>query len=191
MMRHPDVPPSDADLAAVVAARSADDPAAGRAARAACDQLYRRHAGKLLAFLSARCPRADLDDVHQEVWVRVWRTAPAGWRGGNFRAWLFQIARTVVIDFARKRRPAELGEADPADDRPDAAAALLAAERAAALERCLQKLDAESADLVRARLANESYGAICDRTGMKPERAYKLYLQAKASLQSCVERALS
>ena len=43
-----------------------------RTAQQAFDALYRKHARLLLAFLSSRVPRHDLDDVHQTVWGRVW-----------------------------------------------------------------------------------------------------------------------
>ncbi len=64
-------------------------------------------------------------------------------------------------------------------------------ERMAILKRCLDGLDAVSAALVRARLGGEDYAAICGRLGLKPERAHKLFHQAKDRLRHCVERAPS
>ena len=39
---------------------------------------------------------AEFEDLHQKVWVRVWGHLPDGFRGGNFRAWLFQVAPAVT-----------------------------------------------------------------------------------------------
>ncbi len=181
-------PLDDEQLAGVVALRANS----GRemdAARDAFDQLYRRHARLLLAFLASRCPRADLDDLHQEAWKRAWDHLPGGFHGGQFRAWLYQIARNALIDHARKRRPEPLGErgealAEGRDGAPDTP--LLEHERMATLQRCLGQLDAEAAALVRARLGGEDYAAICEALQMTPARAHKVFHRAKGELRACV-----
>src|SRR4051794_37643012 len=135
--------PTDEQLAAIVARREESDPAS-RAARAAFEVLYGRHAPPLLAFLAARVRRADLDDLHQDAWRRAWQHLPAGFRGGNFRAWLFRIARNLVIDRGCKPHLEALieGETLP-DDRPEPPdARLIEHERREALRRCLERLDA-------------------------------------------------
>ena len=82
----------DERLAAIVSDRDRSDRAM-RAAQDAFGQLYQRHARRLLAFLAARVPRCDLNDLHQEVWLRARRHLPSGFHGGNVRAWLHQIAQ--------------------------------------------------------------------------------------------------
>jgi RNA polymerase sigma factor (sigma-70 family) len=183
-------PLTDEQLAALVARRdwSASD---WREAQDACAQLYGRHARPLLAYLAARVRRGDLEDVHQVIWERVWQRLPDGFRGGNFRAWVFQIARNYLIDRTReRRRPELLAEEYDAPDargrRPDSV--LIEREQLETLRRCLSCLDRETADLVQARLAGESYPDICRRLGLKPERAHKLFHQAKEQLQTCVAR---
>src|SRR5438105_2887060 len=84
----PDNDPSDEQLAATLAQREQSGQAL-RAAQDAFRDLYQRHARKLLAFLAARVHRNDLEDVHQEVWERIWKHLPEGFHGGNFRAWLY------------------------------------------------------------------------------------------------------
>jgi RNA polymerase sigma factor (sigma-70 family) len=181
-----DVP--DDELAAACARRG-ESPHARHQAEAAFRTLYDRHARRLLAFLGGRVDRAAVDDVHQDVWAKVWHGATQ-FRGGNFRAWVHQIARTVVIDHQRKRRPEPLAdEANLVDPRPwDPSPG--DADRRDALARCLQKLEqanARVADLVRSRVAGESYDAFCGRTGIPPDKAYRAFHQAKAHLQACVE----
>src|SRR6188768_666708 len=88
---------SDEELVATCARRD-DSLRQRRLAETAFHALYDRHAKRLLAFLGGRVNMAALDDVNQDVWAKVWRSLPTGFRGGNFRAWIHQIARNVVID---------------------------------------------------------------------------------------------
>jgi RNA polymerase sigma factor (sigma-70 family) len=183
--------PSDEQLAADIARRD-ESPAALRAAQEACGQLYERHARKLLAFLAARAPRSVLEDLHQDVWRRVWQHAPRGFAGGNFRAWLHTLARNCIIDHSRKRGTDAIPDGAPLEDerQPRALDLLLEEELQAALKACLEKVAPQAAALVQARLAGESYQDICQRIGMKPERAHKIFHETKIALQSCVERGV-
>jgi RNA polymerase sigma factor (sigma-70 family) len=182
---------SDEELAAEISGRDASE-RAFRAAREAFEGLYRRHAPLLLAFLSSRVHASDRDDLHQEIWQRVWVSLPAQFHGGNFRAWLHQIARNAIVDLGRKKRSSAL--ADPllvVDGRSEQAhTLLLEQERKEALERCLKALKSELATLVRARLGGDSYADIRGRLGLRPEQAHKMFHLAKAQLKTCVEGSL-
>jgi RNA polymerase sigma factor (sigma-70 family) len=181
---------TDEELAAVCARRGS--PGYRVRAEAAFRALYDRHARRLLAFLGGRVGMDVLDDVSQDVWAKVWRTLPTGFRGGNFRAWVHQIARNTVVDQQRKRKTAPLpADADLIDRRQWDGARAAEADRRDALARCLQKLEranARVADLVRSRVAGESYDAYCGRTGVPAAKAYRAFHQAKARLQACVEQ---
>jgi RNA polymerase sigma-70 factor (ECF subfamily) len=185
-----DTATSDEQLAAIIARRGSSETAM-MAARNAFGRLYERYARRILAFLAARVRRDELEDLSQEVWQRIWRALPDGFDRWNFRAWLYQIARNVLIDSRRRKRPEPLGDderlLDPRGDPPDEP--LMERERMAALKRCLDQLGAEAAELVRARLAGEGYPEICGRLGLMPAKAHKLFHQAKVYLQTCVERA--
>lgn len=180
------------DVLAAECARRDESQDARELAESAFRTLYDRHAKRLLAFLGGRVSMAVLEDVHQDVWAKVWQAMPTGFRGGNFRAWVHQIARNVVIDYQRKRRPEPLAEeGNLIDHRQSDDTRFDEAGRRDALTRCLQKLEranAQVADLVRSRVAGESYDAFCGRTGMAADNAYRAFHQAKAQLQACVER---
>src|SRR4051812_9515789 len=94
----------DETLIAVIVRRGESDRAM-RAAHQAFQLLYLRHGPLLRAFLSGRVVRADLDDLHQDVWRKVWARLPDRYRPGNFRAWLHQVARAMIIDQHRRRKP--------------------------------------------------------------------------------------
>jgi RNA polymerase sigma factor (sigma-70 family) len=184
------MPLTDEQLAAVIRERdlSADH---SRAAQDACAELYRRHARPLLAFLSGRARRADLDDLHQVVWERVWRYLPESFVGGNFRAWLYQIARSRLIDESRKKRPDRLGDRDLPDARTgNSGDELLEQEQLATLQHCLEQLAERAARLVRARLAGVDYETIGKELGLQPAQAHKLFHTAKGQLHECVRRSL-
>jgi RNA polymerase sigma-70 factor (ECF subfamily) len=168
-----------------------DSDEALRAAHEAFEQLYQRHASRLLAFLAVRLKRSDLDEVHQEVWLRVWERLPRSFHGGDFSAWLYQTTRHYLIDRSRKKRPVSLSEdADFADDQASPDEVLVEQERQAALARSLEQLEGRAAELVRSRLAGESYEEICPRLGLKPERAHKMFYQAKATLKAWIEQEM-
>ncbi len=184
-------PVADERLAEVVARR--DDPGGSIAsAKSALDQLYRRHAPLLLAFLLARARRAEAEDIHQLVWLRVWRKLPEA-KPGPFRGWLYQIARRLLIDQSRQKRPESLAEAEAgtiADQRaPSPFGRMIEGERAQALEGCLAELTEPAALAVRARLAGEDYESVAATLRITPEQAHRLFYKAKESLKSCVERA--
>lgn len=183
---------TDEQLAACVA-RRAVSAADRREAQDALRRLYDRHAPALAAFLSARVARDDVEDVHQAIWERVWERLPDCFQQGNFRAWLFQVARNYLIDRSRKHRPEPLPAAAEAllPDRQnhDPAQALAERERHEVLRGCLRRLEASLADLVRARLAGEEYESICDRLNITTPQAHKMLHRAKQLLQACVKKS--
>jgi len=188
-MKSNSVETPDDQLAAACARRG--DPHARRLGHAAFRTLYDRHAKRLLAFLGGRVSMAVLDDVHQDVWAKAWQALPAGYRGGNFRAWIHRIARNVVIDHLRRRRHEPLADdGEVVDRRQWDRSRAVEPDRHDALARCLQKLERASArlaDLVRSRAGGESYDSYCARTGMPADQAYRAFHRAKAQLQACVE----
>lgn len=86
--------PSDADLLAAVA-----DGSTG-----ALETFYRRHVGWVTVRLTRRCSDPGVvDEVVQDTFVAVWRTA-GRWTGkGEAAAWLWGIAIRRLIDALRKR----------------------------------------------------------------------------------------
>jgi RNA polymerase sigma factor (sigma-70 family) len=183
---------SDEELAAQAVQRDA----AGRPsepARRACSELYDRHAPSLLAFLAARVARSQIDDVHQAVWQRVWEMLTKQRFAGHFRGWLFTVTRHYLIDLSRKKSPEAMPEGtDMTDtDQDSPPAQLIETERWQALSDCLEKLDRSAADLVRGRLGGEAYEVLCERLGLEPARAHRLFHSAKEQLQSCVQHAMA
>jgi RNA polymerase sigma-70 factor (ECF subfamily) len=89
-------------------------------------------AAQLRPFLSRRVAASEIDDVLQEVFLRLQRGLPGLRDEERFTSWLFQIARSSIAEHQRTRArhplTAASGQpevaADPADDDREAARSL-------------------------------------------------------------------
>jgi RNA polymerase sigma-70 factor (ECF subfamily) len=72
---------------------------------AAVDLLVARYRPVLFSwFVGMTGNYADAEDLFQELWFRVIRHADR-FNDVSFKAWLWKIARNLVIDFRRKKKP--------------------------------------------------------------------------------------
>lgn len=85
-------------------------------------------ATRLRPFVARRVSPAEIDDVMQDIFIRMQRGLPALRDEDRFTSWLFQIARSSVAEHmrTRSRHPlpdgddAEEAAAEPADDDREA-----------------------------------------------------------------------
>lgn len=146
----------------------------------------------LLAFITNRCrSRHDAAELAQETWLRVWKSVSTQFDGTDFRAWLYRIARNLMVDHYRRKVPqplAVLPEPEPPAE-PDFVDA--PSDTAVALAGCLEQLSGEHMTIVRARLKGEGYETISQRLGIPQNTAMTRFHRAKQQLQDCVSRKLS
>lgn len=150
---------------------------------------------RLRRFVARRVPAADVDDVLQDVWVRMQRGLGALRDDERFTAWLFRIARSAVAEHgrARARHPlpagADLAEApaEPDDDERAAATALsgcvagFVAELASPYREALTLVELEGLS------AREAAGrAGVSVSGMK-SRVQRGRAQLRALFEKCCE----
>ena len=83
----------------------------------ALDALIERHRRMLFGFILNRMAEADeADEIFQETWIRVIRNI-GSYRERNFPGWIVRIARNIVIDRVRRRKPVISLDAQPEEGR--------------------------------------------------------------------------
>ena len=138
--------------------------AAQRGDRSAFGELYERYARVVHGLLLARVPRADVDDLVQDVFLAAWNRLAALREPEAFGGWLTTIARNRAADFHRRAPDAvELPDDLPAhDDTAERADAI----RLLTIVRSLPEAYRETLVL---RLVEGMTGPeIAERTGLTP-----------------------
>jgi RNA polymerase sigma-70 factor (ECF subfamily) len=80
------------------------------------DHLIETYQHRLLRYLLHLTGRRELaEDLFQETWIRVLERGRQYDGRHEFSTWLFRIARNLVIDNLRRRRPASLDSLTDAD----------------------------------------------------------------------------
>jgi len=136
-------------------------------------QLYERHGAVLLTFLTRLTGDRRLgEDLLQETFVRVYRSRGEYQATGRFRAFLFTIARRLVIDWRRRQNAMWLEDSETletlqaperAEDRAEAR------DLAERLEAALRRLPASQREIVLlSRYAALSADEVAQITGSTP-----------------------
>lgn len=138
--------------------------------RIAFDRLYVATSAKLFGTcLRVLKDRAEAEEAVQEVFIRIWLKADRfSVTGQSPMSWLIAVARYHAIDRLRARREAAGGMDDVAlevrDPAPGPEAKTVAAGERRRLEGCLDELEADRADAVRAAyLDGDSYADLAAR----------------------------
>jgi RNA polymerase sigma-70 factor (ECF subfamily) len=134
----------------------------------------------------------DVDDVLQNVYIKVYRGL-AGFRGeSRLSTWIYQIARNEAINAARRRRPQgpPLEEAIlPAGEASDPEATYGKRELGRQMEAAMASLEENYRMVLELRYMGErSYEEIAEITGL-PMGTVKTYIyRGKAQLKKILER---
>ena len=132
----------------------------GQGETGALSELIERHGRKLYGYLLRLTGARDrAEDAYQEVWLRIMRSAGGYDSRDRFEAWMFTVARNIVIDAGRKsqrRREDRLEESEEEglstldrepDPGPDPEAEMQGRELGAALEAALATLAPEQREV--------------------------------------------
>ena len=127
-------------------------------------EFYDRWSGRLLALIvQILVDRAQSEEVLQEVFLEIWRTAPA-------RAWAVTMARRRAIDRVRSSQAARDREDQWRDYMPDTDLTLQAVEDRLVGEEVRRALDAvgepQRSTLVMAYFTGLTHTEIARRTGV-------------------------
>lgn len=112
------------------------------------------HEPLLRSWLRSQCPeRSDVDDVIQESYLRIWRARTAE-PIRSTKAFLFRVARNVMIDLLRRNRnspfesQADLAALPVADECPDPVECLTANEKRQLLADAIAALPPRGRELM-------------------------------------------
>ena len=161
----------------------------------AFEQLIERHqtlvAGTVARMLGSN---SDVEDIAQQVFIRVWKSAGRYVARAKFTTWLLKITRNLVFNEMRraKRHPHLPVQIDPeAEEMPlkDEAMAtpdanLLQAELQAEIEKAIMLLpDTQRMALVLRRYEELSYEEIADVLDLSVPAVKSLLFRARTELR--------
>lgn len=157
---------------------------------------FREVEARLRSFVSRRvASAADVDDVIQEVFLRLSQSVGSLRDEDRLAPWLFSIARNVVTDHHRRAaRERPLGEGElalPEDDREDAPDARpLEDELAACVARFVAELPPEQREAITlVELEGVSQKDAAERLGLSHSGMKSRVQRARAELRRRFERA--
>jgi RNA polymerase sigma-70 factor (ECF subfamily) len=83
----------------------------GRGDRSAFDMLYARYKQPLYGDLYRNCGNeASIDELFQDIWLKVVASSSRYKRQGKFRSWIFTMAHHCIVDFYRKSGRQAVGQ---------------------------------------------------------------------------------
>ena len=158
--------------------------------KAAFGVLYERYARDINAFVLSRTRgHPELArDLTSQVFTRALSALP-NYRSSSFRGWLYAIARNLVIDEYRRRKPiASLDIAGHVPlDQPGLDEQVIVADARAQLHAALGQLGDVPQEIVRLRLQGMTGGEIADRMGMSREAVKSAQYRAFAKLRDILQ----
>lgn len=175
--------------------------------REAFAKLYERSSAKLFGVvLRIQRDQAAAEDILQEVFVKVWRSA-AGFDAAQSQplTWLTSVARNAAIDSLRRQQTQPQIQtrhrADDDDDAPDAVdlaadespgplELLSRATEARALNHCMQDLNAmQKQSLALAFYDGLSHAEVAEKMAQPLGTVKSWVRRALLSLKNCLEHA--
>ncbi len=153
--------PSDELTALVVRARAG--------CLAAQSELVRRYTRRVSGLLRRIVPvRSAVEDVGQEVFIKMVRRLGRLRDPSVFECWLFTMARNAGLDFIRRQRcqPATVNDSFLMLSAPESESAQAVSEIMAAFECALVRLNAKDRQLITLIVQGHSYGIVAARAGL-------------------------
>ncbi len=150
----------------------------------------------LRAFLSRRAPASDVDDLLQDILVRVHnRRGDAAIE--NVEGYVFQVAHSTLVDHARRNQVrcreqhVELAESHHPTDEFSPERVLVGRQQMACLTRALNELPARTRDaIVLVRFEGMSYKLVAKHFGISVSAVEKHVMKAMAHLTARMQEQI-
>ena len=150
--------------------------------------LVRRHQHSVRAIAWRMTGREDAaDDITQETFLRVYRSAGSYRPTAAFTTWLYRIVVNLCLDRARAPRMVDLPEDAPAPETADGP--LLRAERLEAVRKAVAALpERQRIAVILHRFEGLSHAQIAAATGWSEPAVESLLTRAYETLRAALEQ---
>jgi RNA polymerase sigma-70 factor, ECF subfamily len=145
---------------------------------------------------------SDAEDIAQQVFLRVWKSAARYEPTAKFTTWLFKITRNLVFNELRRRRrhPTQSMDASSEDDRPFQApdpgakppdTSLLDDEMQAAIQRAIDELpEIQRMAIILRRYDDVSYEEIAEILDLSVPAVKSVLFRARTELREKLKQYL-
>ncbi len=157
-------------------------------------QRYQRQVANLIYLTMGN--RDDVDDIAQEVFIRVYRSLPKFKFDASFFSWLYRITMNLCIDEIRKRKIRRVLSLDyltedtleksrKSKDHTMASDSVLTEEKRQVIQSALQRLTPEHREvLVLREYQDLSYNEIAETLGLRLEAVKSRIFRARMELKN-------
>ena len=153
-------------------------------------RLYDHFSRSVYRYLYSRVGNpADAEDLTAQTFLTALEKLPRYRERGNFKAWLFTIARNKAMDHFRKQRSETRSSVDDlAVERQDLLVEVIRSEQIDQLSALIQSLGDDEQELLRLRyVADLSFSEMADLLGKRQDAVKKSLYRLQARLQSQME----
>ena len=146
---------------------------------------------------------SEAEDLSQQIFVRVWKSAPRWEPTAKFTTWLYTILRNLVFNECRRRARHKTTSLDAATDDPEHPqqfadgnvkppdTAMLDEEMQAAIERSIQELpEAQRMAVIMRRYQDVSYEEIGEVLDLTVPAVKSLLFRARTELREKLRKYL-
>ncbi len=155
--------------------------------RTALGTLVRRHQRRVMELAyRTTSDHALAEDIGQEAFLRVWRSAKRYKPTAQFTTWLYRIVVNLCLDAFKRRRPVTGDVPDGADTHAgqQALLAIEQRERASAVQQAIAALpDRQRVAVVLHRFSGLTVRTTAETTGWSESAVESLLVRAYATLR--------
>ena len=139
-----------------------------------------------------------VDDLYQEVSLKVLRRIDSVREQAALRGWLFQLARNACLDYLRREDRRQAGASDLLGDRPaqgdlgrNPGEQFLSRERISAVQRALERLPESQREVIRLRIEEGlDHEAIAARLHISRQAVEVRLCRGRATLKDQLDEIL-
>ena len=166
-------------------------------------ELIEAHQHRLIGTIAKMLgDESDAEDIAQQVFIRVWKSAPRWQPTAKVTTWLYKITRNLVFNETRrrKRHPVHSLDATLSEDRPQqfadtgvkpADTALLDAEMQAAIQRAIDELpEQQRLAIILRRYDDVPYEEIGEILDLSVPAVKSVLFRARTDLREKLRRYL-